>query len=138
MKTTVLVDCETGTILDVHSSTKRPHDTRVAWQVLTRNLDRLSIITADKGDDSTALRRFLQAHRVEPVIKRKEQGQLDFAHNRLQAEGYAQRTAAETAFRVPEQRFGDRLHARTGYAQFRELVTRCAVNNIEYHVKTVG
>lgn len=135
MKTTVLVDCESGTILDVHSSTNRPHDTRVAWQVLARNLNRLSIITADKGYDSTDLRRFLQAHGVEPVIKRKEHGPLDYAHNRLQDEIYSQRTAAETAVRVLKQRFGDRLHARTWYAQFRELVLRCAVKNIEDHVK---
>lgn len=42
MKTIALLDCETGTILDVHASTKYPHETRIARQVLTRNLDRLS------------------------------------------------------------------------------------------------
>jgi len=47
---------------------------------------------------------------------------------------YRQRTAAETAFRVLKHRFGDRLHARTWYAQFRELVFRCAVKTIEAHV----
>ncbi len=33
VKTTVLVDCETSTVLDIHCSTKQPHDTHVGWQV---------------------------------------------------------------------------------------------------------
>lgn len=139
MKTTLLVDCSSGTILDVHCSTKQPHDTQVGWQVLARNLDRVSTITADKGYDSDPLRRFLQAHGVEPVIKHREFTPLDWAQNRLHDEGvYHQRTASETGFRVLKQRFGDRLRARSWYAQFRELVTRCAVKNIEDHVKAVG
>jgi IS5 family transposase len=137
MKTTVLVDCESGTILDVHCSIKRPHDTRIGRQVLSRNLDRLSVLTADKGYDATDLRRLLQAHQVEPVIKRKEHGPIQYARNRLEADVYRQRTAAETAFRVLKQRFGDRLHAHTWYAQFRELVLRCAVKNLQDHVKAV-
>jgi len=136
MKTTVLVDCETGTILDVHSSSKRPHDTTITWQGLTKNLDRLSVITVDKGYDSTDLRRFLQAHTIEPVIKRKEHGLLDYAHNRLQDDSYPQRMAAETDFQVLKQRFGDRLHARTCYAKFREFVLRFTVKNIEDHAKS--
>ena len=135
MKTTVLVDCDTGTILDIHASTKRPHDTKIARQVLTRNLDRLSVITADKGYDSMDLRRLLQAHGVRPAIKYREHGLLDYAQNRLQDDVYPQRSAAETAFRVLKQRFGDRLQARTWYAQFRELVLRSAVKNIEDRVK---
>lgn len=135
VKTTVLVDCVSGTILDVHSSTKRPHDTTIARQLLSRNFGRLGVLTADKGYDSTPLRRFLQAHDVEPVIKFREYKTIDYARNRLQDDMYRHRTAAETAFRVLKQRFGDRLHARTWYAQFRELVLRCAVKNIEDHVK---
>lgn len=135
MKTTVLVDCSSGTILDVHASTKRPHDTAIARQLLSRNFDRVGIVTADKGYDSTPLRRFQQTHDVEPVIKFREHGTIDYARNRLQDDVYPKRTAAETAFRVLKQRFSDRLHARTWYAQFRELVLRCAVKNIEDHVK---
>jgi len=30
---------------------KQPHDTQIAWQLLTRNLDKLTILTADKGFD---------------------------------------------------------------------------------------
>lgn len=139
MKTTLLVDCASGAILDVHCSTKKPHDTQVGRQLLARNLDQVSTITADKGYDSAPLRRFLAAHGVEPVIKHREFTPLDRAQNQLHDEAiYHQRTASETGFRVLKQRFGDRLWARNWYGQFRELVTRCAIKNIEDHVKAVG
>lgn len=139
MKTTLLVDCDSGAILDVHCSTNRPHDTKVGRQVLKRNLDQCSIITADKGYDADDRRRFLQAHDVEPVIKHREFTPLDRAHNALQDEDiYHQRTASETGFRVLKQRFGDRLWARTWYGQFRELVMKSAVKNLEDHVKAAA
>ncbi|MFW5959372.1 MAG: IS5 family transposase [Natronomonas sp.] len=138
-KTTLLVDCSSGTILDVHCSTQKPHDTKVARQLLSRNFHRGETITADKGYDSDSLRRFLQAHGVEPVIKHREFTALDWAQNHLQDEDvYHQRAASETGFRVIKQRFGDRLWARSWYGQFRELVFKCAVKNIEDQVKAVG
>lgn len=136
VKTTILVDCSSGTILDVHCSTKQPHDTQVGRQLLARNLTRLSTITADKGYDSDELRRFLQAHDVKPVIKHREFSPLDYGQNLLQDDDvYNQRAASETGFRILKRRFGDRLRARTWYGQFRELVLRCAVKNIEDFVK---
>lgn len=49
VKTTALVDCTSGAILDLHCPTKQPLDSQVAWQLLRRNFDKLTIITADKG-----------------------------------------------------------------------------------------
>lgn len=51
VKTTVLVDCSTNVIIDVHCAMKQPHDSQIGWQVLIRNLEQLSTITADKGYD---------------------------------------------------------------------------------------
>ena len=51
VKTTILVDCSTGVVLDIHCSMTQPHDSRVGWQVLKRNLDKLLAITADNGYD---------------------------------------------------------------------------------------
>jgi hypothetical protein len=34
VKTTILVDCSTGVILDIHCSMTQPHDSQVSWQVL--------------------------------------------------------------------------------------------------------
>jgi hypothetical protein len=60
---------------------------------------------------------------------------IDYGRNRLQDDLYPKLTAAETAFRLLDQGFSDRLHARTWYVQFREVVLRCAVKNIDDYAK---
>jgi IS5 family transposase len=55
VKTTLLVDCETSTILDIHCSMKQLHDTQIDLQVLVRNLDDLTAVAAGKGYDREAL-----------------------------------------------------------------------------------
>jgi IS5 family transposase len=136
VKTTALVDCETNVILDVHCSMKQPHDSQIGWQVLTRNLDQLNTITADKGYDWDDLRTELRGHDIRPVIKHKEHWNLDKAHNaRLDDDVYHRRSNVESAFFALKQRFGDRLRARTWFGQFRELVLMAAVRNIELAVR---
>lgn len=136
VKTTLLVDCASGAVMDVHCSTKQPHDTQIGWQVLTRNQEHLSIVTADKGYDWAKLRRQLRDDGLRPVIKHREFDNLDAAHNaRLDDEVYHQRSIVETVFSVIKRRYGDRLRARTWYGQFREMVLKAAVKNIESAVK---
>jgi len=132
LKTTLLVDCSTGVILDVHCATTKPHDTKIGWQVLRRNLRQISTITADKGYDWADLRTMLRDHGVRPVIKHREFDSLDKAHNaRLDDETYHRRSVVETVFRVLKQRYGDRLRSRRWYRQYREFTLKCAVKNID-------
>lgn len=136
VKTTALVDCETGAILDVHCSMKQPHDSQIGWQVLTRNLDQLNTIVADKGYDWDDLRHKLRENGVRPVIKHKEFYGLDKAHNaRSDDDVYHLRSNVESAFFAIKHRYGDRLRARTWFGQFRELVLKAAVRNIELDVR---
>jgi IS5 family transposase len=51
VKTTGWIDCNTNTILDIHYSMKQLHDTNVAWQIVKRNIERLTVVIADKGYD---------------------------------------------------------------------------------------
>jgi IS5 family transposase len=132
VKTTVLVDCDTSTILDIHCSMKRPHDTQIGEQLLKRNLDRLEIITADKGYDWDELRQKLREADVRPVIKHREFSSLDAAHNaRLDDDTYHRRSVVESVIHSLKRRFGDTLRARTWFGQFRELALKAAVKNIE-------
>ena len=132
MKTTLLVDCQSSTILDLHCSASRPHDTQIGWQVLSRNLDRIQTITADKGFDWAELRDELGENGVRPVIKHREFDGLDRAHNaRLDDDVYHRRSVVESVFATLKQRYGDRLTARTWYGQFRELAIKAAVKNID-------
>ena len=136
VKTTVLADCETGVILDIHASMKQPHDPQVGWQVLKRNMDNLSTITADKGYDWWLLRHKLRAEGVTPVIKHREMAWTGFAGNALMDDRtYHQRSNVESIFFALRQRYGGTLRARTWFGQFRELVLKCAVRNVELAVK---
>ena len=132
VKTTALVDCETSTILDIHCSMKQPHDTQVGRQVLTRNLNRLQIVTADKGYDWDDLREELREADVRPLIKHREFHPLDMAHNARHDDNiYHRRSVVEAVFFALKQRYGDTLRARTWFGQLRELVLKAAVRNVE-------
>jgi len=74
VKTTILVDCATGSILDIHCSMTQPHDSQVGWQLLKRNLANLSIATADKGYDWWLLRNRWRAEGVKPLNRAREFG----------------------------------------------------------------
>jgi len=131
VKTTALVDCDTGLILDIHCSMTHPHDTQIGEQVLKRNLDRVEILTADKGYDSDKLREFLRQNGVRPVIRHREFTSLDAAHNaRIDDDIYHQRPIVESVFHAMKQRFGATLRARIWFGQFRELVLKAAILNI--------
>jgi IS5 family transposase len=135
VKTTALVDCDTTAILDIHCSMKQPHDTQIGRQVLTRNLDRLTTITADKGYDWDDLRQRLREAEVRPVIKHREFYPLDMAHNaRHDADTYHRRSLVESVFFALKHRFGETLRSRTWFGQIRELVLKAAIRNIEQAV----
>ncbi|WP_435347251.1 IS5 family transposase [Haloarchaeobius sp. HRN-SO-5] len=132
VKTTLLIDCGTSAILDIHCSMKQPHDTQIGWQVLVRNLDVLSTVAADRGYDWEELRTRLRAERVTPLIPKRDPGMLGWARNLLiHDRAYHQRSNAESVFFGLRRRYGDTLWARTWFGQFRELVMKSAVRNIE-------
>ena len=132
VKTTALVDCETSIILDIHCSTRQPHDTHVGRQVLTRNLSHLQTVTADKGYDWDDLRQELREADIRQVIKHREFSPLDVAHNaRHDDDIYHRRSVVESVFFALKQRYGDTLRARTWFGEFRELVLKAAVRNVE-------
>ncbi len=81
VKTTISVDCSSRAILDIHCSKNLPHDTKIARQVLTRNLGQLKTGVADKGFDWDELRHRLREEGIRPVIKHREFYSLDAAHN---------------------------------------------------------
>jgi IS5 family transposase len=137
VKTTALVDCSTGVILDIHCSVKQRHDTQIGWQVLNRNLSNLETILADKGYDWELLRHKLHVEGVETVIKHREHGDLDVAHNALIDENiYHQRSLIESTFFALKRRYGESLRSRTWYGQFREIVLKSAIRNIELDTRS--
>lgn len=114
VKTSLLIDCETSTILDIHCSMKQPHYTQIGWQVLTRNIDALSAVAADKGYDWEALRLKLRAEGVKPLIPTREMDLMGHAKNVLiDDRTYHQRSNAESVFFGLRHRYGDTLWSIT-------------------------
>ena len=110
----------------------QPHDTHIRRQVLSRNLNQLQTITADKGYDWDNLREELREAGVRPVIKHREFSPLDIVHNARHDNSVShQRSVVEAVFFALKQRYGDTLRARTWFGQFRELVLKAAVRNVE-------
>lgn len=111
---------------------KQPHDTQIAWQPLTRNLDKLSVLTADKGYDWELLRHKLRSEGIKPVIKHRQFGWHGVANNVLLDDTtYHQRSNIEATFFALRRKYGEIVRARTWFGQFRELVLKCAVRNVE-------
>ena len=132
VKTTILVDCKTSTILDIHCSMKRPHDTQIGEQLLKRNLDQVETITADKGYDWMELREKLREDGVRPLIKHRIFQPIDHAHNaRVDGPRYRQRSMCETVFSSIKRTLGDAVRARAWFREFREIVLKCVVHNIK-------
>jgi len=123
VKTTALIDCKTGAILDIHCSMNQPHDSKIAWQLLTRNLNKLTTMTADKGYDREPLRHKLRSEGVKPVTKHREFGWNGVANNVLLDDTtYHQRSNIESTFSVLRRKYGKIVRARTWFGQFHELV----------------
>ncbi|MFB6284231.1 MAG: IS5 family transposase [Halobacteria archaeon] len=136
IKTSLLVDCKTNQILDLSISTKQPHDTKAADTLLKKNLDKINILTADKGYDSGKLRKNLRSNNIRPVIKHREFTSLDKAHNaRIDDDVYHQRSNVESVFSSLKQRYNDRLLSKKWYNQYKEIVLKCVVKNIEDSIK---
>lgn len=101
----------------------QPHNSQVVWQVLKRNLDKLSTITVDKGYDWWLLSNILRLEGVKTLIRRREFGWKGIAENVLMDDRMQyQRSDVEATFFELRQRFGGTIRARTWFGQFRELV----------------
>jgi IS5 family transposase len=132
LKTTLLVDTATNAILDVHVTTTRKHDTQIAPQVVKRNAQYISILTGDKGYDDQKLRQLARELNIRPVIKHREFTPLHKAWNaRLDSGLYNRRNMNETVNAAIKQKFGAFVRSRRWWKQFRELVIKCVVYNIE-------
>jgi Transposase and inactivated derivatives, IS5 family len=132
LKTTLLVDTATNAVLDIHVPTTRKHDTQIAPQVVKRNAGSITMLTGDKGYDDQKLRRLARNHNIRPLIKHREFTSLHKAWNaRLDGDLYHRRNMNETVNAAIKQKFGAFVRSRLWWKQFRELVIKCIVHNLE-------
>ena len=135
LKTTLLVDTGTKAVIDIHITTTRKHDTQIAPQVVKRNAESITVMAGDKGYDDQKLRRLARDCDIRPLIKHREFSSLHKAWNaRLDTDLYHQRNMNETVNAAIKQKFGAFVRSRVWWKQFRELVIKCVVHNIEREI----
>ena len=132
LKTTLLVDTATKAVLDAHVTTTRKHDTQIAPQVVKRNVAAIAVLTGDKGYDDKKLRKLAHDHDIRPLIKHREFTSFHKAWNtRPDSNLYHRRNTNETVNAAIKQKFGAFVRSRRWWKQFRELVIKCIVHNME-------
>lgn len=132
LKTTLLDDSATNAVLDIHITTTRKHDTQIAPRVVKRSADAFDLLLGDKGYGDQKLRRLAHEHDVRPLIKHREFTSLHKAWNtRLDTTLYNRRNTNETVNAAIKQKFGAFVYSRLWWKQFRELVLKCVVHNLE-------
>lgn len=135
VKTTILVDVSSQVILDCHLTTTRKHDTQIGPTLLKKHSDLQSLV-ADKGYDTKELRHPLRSQNIRPLIRHREFRSVDKAANaRMNDDDYNQRQKVETVFSVLKRKYGDRIRSRKWYRQFREMIARMVVYNLDKFVK---
>jgi IS5 family transposase len=92
------VDTSANAILDLHVTTTRKHDSKVAPSLSRRNTGDVAILLGDKGYDDQKIRAVARENGVRPLIEHREFSSLHEAWNaRLDADRYGQRSQSETA-----------------------------------------
>lgn len=85
-----------------------------------------------RGYDDQKLRRLAHDHGVRPLIKHREFTPFHKAWNaRLDSDLYHRRNMNETVNAAIKQKFGAFVRSRLWWKQFRELVVKCVVHNLE-------
>jgi IS5 family transposase len=135
IKTTVLVDLDHNVVIDAHFTTTRKHDTKIGPQLLKKHSE-LSALAADKGYDDQSFRDQLRDDNIRPLIRHCESSPINYAANaRMNDEDYHKRSNSESVFSAIKRKYGDRLRTRIWYRQFRELILKMVVHNIDQVVK---
>jgi len=134
MKTTFIIDTDSLAILGVHMTVTRKHDTQIILPLFHKVLKsfRIRVLPADKGYDDQKVRDELRKFGVRPLIKHREYGSLDKAHNaRMKKEDCGQRSKSETVNSVIKRKYDDTLHTRSYWNQCKEILLMAVVHNME-------
>ncbi|AZH24608.1 IS5 family transposase [Haloplanus aerogenes] len=132
LKVTLLVDTRANAILDLHVTTTRKHDSKIAPSLIKRNIGEVAILLGDKGYDDQKIRALAREENLRPLIKHREFSSLHKAWNaRMDADLYGQRSQNETVNSRLKRKYGAFVRSRHWWKQFRELTIACFTHNID-------
>jgi IS5 family transposase len=125
-------------IIDLHLTTTRRHDTQIAPGLVMRNLDAFSALMGDKGYDDRSFRLALCPKGKRPLIKHREFKFWDRnANARIDSKLYSRRSLLETINSMVMRKYGSWVRSRVWHRQFREIVAKCVVHNLELALKAI-
>ena len=81
LKLTLLVDTKANAILNLHVTTTRKRDSKIASSLIKRNMDKVSILLGDKGYDDRKIHASAREDGIRPLIKHREFSSLHKAWN---------------------------------------------------------
>jgi IS5 family transposase len=132
LKVTLLVDTRSNAIIDLHVTTTRKHDSKIAPSLIKRNTGKMAILLGDKGYDDQKIRALAREENLRPLIKHREFSSLHKAWNaRLDDDLYGQRSQNETVNSRLKRKYGAFVRSRQWWKQFRELTIACFTHNID-------
>ncbi|WP_225336197.1 IS5 family transposase [Halomicrobium urmianum] len=132
LKVTLLVDTRANAILDLHVTTTRKHDSKIAPSLIKRNAGEVAVLLGYKGYDDQQIRALAREDGIRPLIKHREFSSLHKAWNaRLDDDLYGQRSQNETVNSRLKRKYGAFIRSRRWWKQFRELVVGCLTHNLE-------
>ena len=132
LKVTTLTDTQSLAVLDVQCSAQWKHDTKLGPQVVRRNADDLLSVAVDKAFQDWKSKFEFYTLNVDPLILHQGSAPLTVGHNALIREkGYSQRWIAETSYSTVKRSLGSAVRAQFWYREFREIVLKFAISNIE-------
>jgi IS5 family transposase len=132
LKVTTLTDTESLAVLDLQCSIHWKHDVKAGPQIVRRNVDDLLSVAADKAFHSWTNTFEFYTLDFEPLVLRQGSKPETVGHNALIRDaGYSQRWMAETSYSSVKRSLGSAVRAHFWYREFREIVLKFAVSNIE-------
>lgn len=136
MKITFLIDLKHLTILVVHVTASRKHDSQIALPLLEQYEKEfeefLDSLCGDKGYDWAKIRKFLKKRRTRSLIPYREfKRKHEYWNSMFNEDDLHQRSKCETVNSMTKRNYGDTLTSKGFYNQFKEVLFTAVVHNID-------
>jgi len=141
MKITLLIDTEYLTILAIHITVTRKHDSKIVLPLIDKTGENflIKILVGDKGYDDKAVRDELRKLGIRPLIPHREFKNIDKAHNaRINKKDYHRRSMNETVNSMIKRNYTDELMSRSWKNQYKEVLFLAIVHNIDRLVSKIA
>ena len=135
LKATFLVDTKHQTILDLHHTMTRKHDSKIVLPLVQKH--RLRALCADMGYDDRKVRSALRMRGTRPLIPHRDfGGRQRYWNSLMDKDLYHKRSLSETVNSVIKRRYSDTLYSKDWRSQFKEMTLLAVVYNIGRMTRT--